>query len=47
MKKQVPAELVRKKVFDILKDPSYLENAQRLSQRMRSFGGAQAAALVV
>jgi UDP:flavonoid glycosyltransferase YjiC (YdhE family) len=42
--KRVSAEKVRTKVFNILSDASFAENARRISDRMRAYGGAPAAA---
>ena len=45
--KRVSADEVRTKVFRILSDPSFSENAMRLSQRMKTFGGASEAARLI
>ena len=46
-KKRVPAEEVRRKVFNILEDESFTLNAQRIRARMRSYGGACEAARLI
>ena len=46
-KKHVSAEEVRAKVFKILSDPSFAENAKRISERMKTFGGASEAARLI
>ncbi|MBN1810469.1 MAG: hypothetical protein JXA14_01385, partial [Anaerolineae bacterium] len=46
-KKQVSAEEVRTKVFNILSDASFTENARRISERMRAYGGASEAARLI
>jgi MGT family glycosyltransferase len=46
-KKQVSAEEVRNKVFRILSTPSFAENAKRISERMKSYGGASEAARLI
>ena len=46
-KKQVSAEEVRAKVFNILSDASFSENAKRISERMRTYGGVSEAARLI
>ena len=46
-KKQVSAEEVRTKVFNILKDSSFAENAKRIRERMKTYGGASEAASLI
>ncbi len=46
-KKQVSAEEVRTKVFNILSDASFAENAERISKRMKTYGGAAEAARLI
>ena len=46
-KKQVSAEEVRTKVFNILSDASFAENAKRISERMKAYGGASEAARLI
>jgi UDP:flavonoid glycosyltransferase YjiC (YdhE family) len=45
--KQVSAEEVRTKVFNIPSDASFAANAKRISDRMRAYGGAAAAARLI
>lgn len=45
--KQVSAEEVRAKVFNILSDASFSENARRISERMKTYGGASEAARLI
>ena len=45
--KQVNAEEVRDKVDRILLDPSFKENARRVSEKLRSYGGASYAARLI
>jgi len=45
--KRVSAEEVRTKVFRILSDSSYRENAMRVRERLRAFGGAPEAARLI
>ena len=45
--KFVPADLLRKKVRQILSDPSYTENAKQLSMKMQVYGGAKQAAHLI
>ena len=47
IKKRVSAEEVRTKALRILSDPSYRENAMRIRERMRAFGGASEAARLI
>jgi UDP:flavonoid glycosyltransferase YjiC (YdhE family) len=46
-KKHVSANEVRTKVFRILSDSSFAENAMRIRERMRSLGGAPEAARMI
>lgn len=46
-KKQVSAEEVHTKVFNILKDSSFAENAKRIRERMKTYGGASEAASLI
>ncbi len=46
-KKVVSAEEVETKVFQILSNPSYRENAKRIGEKMRGYGGAFAAAKLI
>jgi hypothetical protein len=46
-KKHVSADEVRSKVFQILSDSSFAENAMRIRERMRTFGGAAEAAHLI
>jgi UDP:flavonoid glycosyltransferase YjiC (YdhE family) len=46
-KKQVSAEEVRTKVFKILADASYAENARQIGERMKAYGGASDAAHLI
>jgi len=46
-KKQVSAEEVCAKVFNILSDVSFTENAKRISERMKTYGGASEAARLI
>jgi MGT family glycosyltransferase len=46
-KKQVSSEEVRAKVFNILSDVSFTENAKRISERMKTYGGAFEAARLI
>ncbi len=46
-KKQVSVEEVRTKLFNILKDSSFAENAKRISERMKTYGGASKAASLI
>jgi len=45
--KQLSAQAVRSKVFNILSDVSFAENAQRISERMKVYGGASEAARLI
>lgn len=45
--KRVSADEVRAKVFRILSDSSYRENAMRIRERLRAFGGAPEAARLI
>ena len=45
--KFVPPDLLRKKVKQILSDPSYTENAKQLSLKMQAYGGAEQAAHLI
>jgi UDP:flavonoid glycosyltransferase YjiC (YdhE family) len=45
--KRLSADEVRSKVFGMLSDGSFAENARRISERMRSFGGADQAARLI
>jgi MGT family glycosyltransferase len=45
--KQVSTEEVRAKVFNILSDASFSENARRISERMKTYGGASEAARLI
>jgi len=47
IKKRVSAEEVRAKALRILSDSSYRENAMRIRERMRAFGGAVEAARLI
>jgi hypothetical protein len=42
-KKQLVAHEARAKALDILSDPSFAENAQRIGFRMKAYGGASEA----
>lgn len=46
-KKELSADAVRKKVFELLEDQSYKANATKISEQMHSFGGAQKAASII
>jgi MGT family glycosyltransferase len=46
-KKQVSWEEVRTKVFHILSDTSFVENARRMSEKMKAYGGASEAARLI
>jgi hypothetical protein len=46
-KKQVSAEEVRTKVFNILSDSSFAENAKRIRERMKTYGGPLEAARLI
>jgi len=46
-KKRVDVEEVRTNVFKILSDPTYTENAKKISQKMREYGGASQAAQII
>lgn len=46
-KKVVSADEVSKKVFEILSDPSFGENAKNISEKIRSYGGASFAANLI
>lgn len=46
-KKHVQAAEVREKVNRILSDPSFRQNAKRISEKLRSYGGASYAATLV
>jgi MGT family glycosyltransferase len=46
-KKHVDADALRATVRRVLADPSFVENAQRISQRMRTYGGAVQAAQLI
>jgi UDP:flavonoid glycosyltransferase YjiC (YdhE family) len=46
-KKRVSGEEVRTKVFNILSDASFAENARRMSERMETYGGASEAARLI
>jgi UDP:flavonoid glycosyltransferase YjiC (YdhE family) len=46
-KKEVRAEEVRAKVRRLLADPAYAENARRISEKMRAYGGAAEAARLI
>jgi UDP:flavonoid glycosyltransferase YjiC (YdhE family) len=45
--KQLSAQEVRTKVFNILSDASFAENARRISERMKAYGGASEAARLI
>ena len=45
--KRVTADEVRTKVFRILSDSSFAENAMRIRKKMRTFGGADEAARLI
>ena len=45
--KQVSAQEVRAKVFHILNDASFVENAKRISSKMKEFGGVAEAARLI
>ncbi|MCG8609289.1 MAG: hypothetical protein MI864_02020 [Pseudomonadales bacterium] len=45
--KQVSAEDVRTKVFKILSDESFVQNAKRISERIKTYGGASEAARLI
>ncbi len=45
--KHVSSEEVRTKVFNILSNASFAENARRLSKRMKAYGGASEAARLI
>jgi UDP:flavonoid glycosyltransferase YjiC (YdhE family) len=45
--KEVSAEEVRAKVFKILSDSTFAENAQRIGEKMKSYGGAPEAARLI
>jgi UDP:flavonoid glycosyltransferase YjiC (YdhE family) len=45
--KRLSAREVRTKVFNILSDASFAENAQRISERMKAYGGATEAARLI
>jgi UDP:flavonoid glycosyltransferase YjiC (YdhE family) len=46
-KKKVDVEELRAKIKHVLSDPSYKENAGKISERMRKFGGASEAAKLI
>lgn len=46
-KKQISIEEVRTKVFNILSDESFIENAKRISKKMKSYGGVAEAARLI
>lgn len=46
-KKQLSAQEVRSKVFNLLSDPSFAENAQRIGEKMKAYGGAAEAARLI
>lgn len=46
-KKQVSSAEVRTKVFNILSDGSFAENAKRIGERMKSYGGPFEAARLI
>jgi UDP:flavonoid glycosyltransferase YjiC (YdhE family) len=46
-KKQVPIEEVRTTVWRVLSNPTFTENAQRISEKMRTYGGAVEAARLI
>lgn len=46
-KKYVFAEEVRTKVFSILSNVSFAENAKRIGERMKAYGGASEAARLI
>jgi len=46
-KKQVSADEVRTKVFNILSDASFSENARKISERMKNYGGVSEAARLI
>jgi UDP:flavonoid glycosyltransferase YjiC (YdhE family) len=45
--KRVPAEALRVMVRRVLSDPSFARNARRVSERMRTYGGASYAAHLI
>lgn len=46
-KKQVSAEAVHRKVFNILSNVSFAENAKKMSERLKTYGGASEAARLI
>jgi UDP:flavonoid glycosyltransferase YjiC (YdhE family) len=46
-KKKVDAAEVRQKVDRILSDPSFKENAKRISEKLRTYGGSPYAASLI
>jgi hypothetical protein len=46
-RKQASAEEVRAKVFNILSDASFSENAKRISEKMKAYGGASETARLI
>jgi MGT family glycosyltransferase len=46
-KKRVSSEEVRAKVFNILSEGSFAENAKRIGERMKAYGGASEAARLI
>ncbi|MGB2854781.1 MAG: hypothetical protein WBC55_10065, partial [Dehalococcoidia bacterium] len=45
--REVPVEELRAKVRKVLSDPSFTENARRLGEKMRAYGGASEAARLI
>ncbi len=45
--REVPVEELRAKVRKVLSDPSFAENARRLGEKMRAYGGAAEAARLI
>jgi UDP:flavonoid glycosyltransferase YjiC (YdhE family) len=45
--KRLSAQEVRTKVFNILSDETFADNAQRISERMKAYGGASEAARLI
>ena len=45
--KRVPMDQLRRKVEHLLSEPSYRENARRISARMKEYGGAEYAAELI